>query len=977
MSILTNFGDAGKIPSYQRTLLGDVVPFPRPSDPPLRIAYTVLEAGSGRASPAKTFGIGADGNPIVTQHGSQPAAGTVRRILGSGSAGEILASLGATLDGMSERHALVCAPPPASREVWTFTTRKEEGGRDDVISRSATNFPAPAGSALFGLDLDVKGWPRDLFTRVQAHPGQITGILAALAPTFQKAALLVRPSSSVGVRNRETGQKTDQNAGQHRFLIATDGREIARAIGALHERLILAGWGYGFVHETGFVECRSLIDRAASTASERMWFEGRVQLADPRIELIPNGRCATLKNENGGAADLSTIADLSASERSQFEAVCAEIRAGSKTEASVKREAWRRKRKAELIARGVDPAKAEKTVGLAVEHHQLADDFLISFDDGMSATVSEILADPMSFHKKTGPDPFEPEYGGGRNKAVLYGDAQPVRIESQAHGGIRYTLVDIRRFFETPAPIRNGATGPVSAGPLFAEGPEPLDIFGDADPIALGDPPAGSLPPIIERWARSEARRKGVQLSFPAVAAVTVLAAAIGASLKIRVRQHDDWKEPASLWAVLIAPPGSAKTPVISEAVAPLRRLDGEWLKTDGPIHAEWVKASRRQKKDAPPPGPEPRIRRATVDDVTSERLVGIFADNPNGLLRDTDELAALLGGLGAYKKGADGDRSQLLRLFDGGSISRDRQTAGSTYAETALMGILAGSQPQKIAALAKDLGTDGLLQRFLFVMHDGIERRGIDEEPDREAAAAFERSVRGLKTADYGFLEPIRLTPDAARALNAAGERLDGLRHLPGAGAAFQDHVAKWGKFLPRLVLTFHAIEAFERAGRVDPTQPIGVEVVDMAARFAGFLMLHSIRFYETFFGTSEIVSEARWIAGFLLTRPELREIGRRDIYDVRKNLRGPDFRPLVAVMAELEAAGWIEAVKRENDGASRWTVNERIHARFAARADRETRDRAERHARIVAAGRERRHLEGRADALPVFPLSASSVFD
>lgn len=157
--------------------------------------------------------------------------------------------------------------------------------------------------------------------------------------------------------------------------------------------------------------------------------------------------------------------------------------------------------------------------------------------------------------------------------------------------------------------------------------------------------PAGALPSVLERWVCSEARRKGVQPSFPALAAVTVAASAVGASLKIAVRQHDDWTEPAGLWGALIAPPGSTKTPVISAAADPLRRLNDEWLRTDGPIHAEWLKQSRKkQKADAPPLGPEPRVRRGVVDDVTFERLTGIFADNPNGLLRDTDELSGVFG---------------------------------------------------------------------------------------------------------------------------------------------------------------------------------------------------------------------------------------------------------------------------------------------------------------------------------------------
>ncbi|WP_294644289.1 hypothetical protein [uncultured Aureimonas sp.] len=347
---LAHSADVGKASAKQ---LGDVVAFPRATTSSLRVEYTVLEAGAGRASPAKTLGVGAHDAPIVTQHGQQPAAGIVRRESVVGSATEVLSRLAITLEAMSDRQALVCAPPPPGQDVWEFVSQREAGDRTDVISRSAAHFPAPAGPALFGLDLDVKGWPPALLSRVKAFPEQIAGVLATVAPTFGGAAGLVRPSSSAGVRYRESGQETDKGAGQHRFYVGSDGREIARAVTALHERLILEGWGYGFVFESGHIDVRSLIDRSASVATERLWFEGRVKLADPRLELVPNGRKAVLRNEGGGPVDLSTIADLTADERARFGAMCDGIRQPLRALAETKRRVWKGKRRAELIGKGV------------------------------------------------------------------------------------------------------------------------------------------------------------------------------------------------------------------------------------------------------------------------------------------------------------------------------------------------------------------------------------------------------------------------------------------------------------------------------------------------------------------------------------------------------------------------------------------------------------------------------------------------
>jgi hypothetical protein len=88
--------------------------------------------------------------------------------------------------------------------------------------------------------------------------------------------------------------------------------------------------------------------------------------------------------------------------------------------------------------------------------------------------------------------------------------------------------------------------------PEIIEFAEPLDIFSDADPAELANPPPGSLPPMIELWARTESRRKGVPYIFAAAAAIGVASSAVGSSLRIAPRVHDEWTEPAALWLALV-----------------------------------------------------------------------------------------------------------------------------------------------------------------------------------------------------------------------------------------------------------------------------------------------------------------------------------------------------------------------------------------------------------------------------------------
>ena len=470
--------------------------------------------------------------------------------------------------------------------------------------------------------------------------------------------------------------------------------------------------------------------------------------------------------------------------------------------------------------------------------------------------------------------------------------------------------------------------------------PDPIDIFSHADPMELGTPPAGSLPETIRAVAVDESRRKGVPVAFAAAAAVGTIGAAIGAGLRIRPRLKDgEWTEPASLWITLVAPPGSAKSPTIKALLKPLSAVDAAWGRQDAPHHAEWDKkrAAHGRRKNAPEPGQEPPLRRAIVDDVTPESLVRILARNPRGVMRVTDELFAFLGSFGAYKRTGDGERSMALTLHDGGYIRVDRVGSGSLTAENALMGVLASTQPDKIQAKTRELSDDGLLQRFLFVLHDGVDRRGADVEPDAHAAAEYGAVVRAMSDLKPG--KTVTLTPEARGVLEAAERKIADLAHIPGASSAWAGHISKWGMFLPRLVLIFSAVRDFEDHGIAGLATPVNAETAEMAVRFAWFLLRHGLQFYTDFFGPSVAASDAKWIAGWLLTRTPTDSVTPRDVYQARHDFRGPEGRSaMLKAMGELERCGWVSVADRKPDeGPTKWTINPKIHQHFVQHAARE----------------------------------------
>ncbi|MER2196663.1 DUF3987 domain-containing protein [Methylobacterium brachiatum] len=482
---------------------------------------------------------------------------------------------------------------------------------------------------------------------------------------------------------------------------------------------------------------------------------------------------------------------------------------------------------------------------------------------------------------------------------------------------------------------------------------EPVDLFGEDDPADLSAPPPDSLPEVVEAFARTIAIQMGVPESFAAITTVAALAGAIGNALRLQVNQHSaDFRVPASLAVVIVARPGRKKSPTIDTVLAPHRALDRELHAASSQARSAWRAAhctpKGSPKAGAPPPPPE---RQILVDDATLEKQVRIHADNPAGIIRAPDELLAFLGNMGAYKRSSEGDRGTILKMLDGSAVKMDR-VSGTVRADSALMGLIASTQPDKIRTLTRDLGSDGFLQRLIFITDDGLDRLPQDVPVDRGAVAEYERAVRAMFALRSNSCGVVQLSPEARAILSQIWSRVRALGRLPGASEAWAGHISKWEGMTYRIALTFHALDSWACTGGV-PTgsgTDVTATTARRASRFITFLVRHALRFYGEFYEPSEHTAEAREVAGYLLTRPDILSVTARDIEKVRRPLAGK--RSLTqAAMRELEHLGWITVAERGAEGPSKWTVNPRIHERFAAHAEREKVQRAQAQAQIAAA--------------------------
>lgn len=406
----------------------------------LSISLSVLEAGFNAAPPVKTFGLRDDGTPYSTRQGAQPARGDVSRHDFIGTPVEILHSVAKLLGDMKSSEVLIPVPPSAKGNRLALVTKEELAIQPGTIARTKEHFPPVAGPALLPLDFDAKIWPAALRNRVE-QAGGVLRVLETVCRSFGGCAFLKRASSSAGIRDRLTGRQTAVDAGHHWYFLVQDGRDISRFVDVLHQRLIIAGFGCGFISQVGLVLPRSLVDVAASSNSSRLWFEGPPILDDDRLEFVPDVRRPVVVEADRQILDTHALPDLAEDEKRQFEAACSRIKTAMSEEARPVRAAYEERRIAQYVGKGKSRDQAERLVRHMVDRQELYGDVEIRLDDGSIVSVNDILEAPELFHKKTCADPLEWDYGSGQNLAVIHTDRHPYHIFSHAHGGTRYALL--------------------------------------------------------------------------------------------------------------------------------------------------------------------------------------------------------------------------------------------------------------------------------------------------------------------------------------------------------------------------------------------------------------------------------------------------------------------------------------------------------------------------------------------------------
>lgn len=465
----------------------------------------------------------------------------------------------------------------------------------------------------------------------------------------------------------------------------------------------------------------------------------------------------------------------------------------------------------------------------------------------------------------------------------------------------------------------------------------------------------------LDLWPKTLAQRaKEVSTtvgSDPLVSLWAGLGAVCGViDARIRLELMSGFKVPPVLWLMTIGDPGDRKTPGSEPMFTPLRNLElsdhkryaidrQHWEYKD----ASWAKARDAVLKyagspeglldptgtDAPPYAgdkPEPPVPlKITVDDITSQALVGMVAPRPRGVLCVQDEMNSW-----CYKvcNGATGEnRSTWVRSYEAKRYEVDRKGDGPTHCDNFAVSIYGNMQPQLLEEYFPRLTCDGLLQRFLpCVLRHDQTRIGQPIPEYLTSAAAWENLLHqtyALTPRTY------RLSPDGLKVYRAYQEWYEDRMKSERLLHTSNEFITAFGKITGlagRLILIFHAIES-------PFIDEVSADVVTRVVRIVREFIIPTYRYVFDSEGNMSTFDE--WVMSHILQNAdrdrirmsEIKGSARRQWEILKVNTHFMQYEWIITAMDTLERMEWVKRIDdktQESKGVAEWIINPHLKTTF-----------------------------------------------
>lgn len=453
---------------------------------------------------------------------------------------------------------------------------------------------------------------------------------------------------------------------------------------------------------------------------------------------------------------------------------------------------------------------------------------------------------------------------------------------------------------------RQAPTDPRERG--TSDAPAPVDLL---KPMAAPPLRADDVPDVLARFAESQARATGFDVSILLAAGIGAACAALSDDVRLCVAPRSSWFESARLWLAVVGGPGAGKSPGSKAAMAPIFALHREGI-------AAWMAAN----KDVDEPAPMPVLY---TSDSTTEALAESLRDHERGLLYFVDELESWLAAHDAYRSNGGGkDRGEWLRLYDGGPHQVNRIKRGAFFVANWGVSLLSATTPAALRKLAPKLPDDGLLQRLLLVLAQpcALPDASMLRVETRRPAEAWDTALRRLYAMPAAV---VHLSADARDAFERERVELHRLTQAyEDVHPSFAAHVAKRAAMLARLALAFHALEA------ASVGEDLAGATMERAVRFLRRQERHAMAVYGSMLGADTGMGLARDIARAILAS-RLDSFNRRELTPRCKPFRHADEPARQAALTLLADCGWITTKSAATAHGATWIVDPRAHELFA----------------------------------------------
>jgi hypothetical protein len=471
------------------------------------------------------------------------------------------------------------------------------------------------------------------------------------------------------------------------------------------------------------------------------------------------------------------------------------------------------------------------------------------------------------------------------------------------------------------------------------------------------------LPTNLRDWVVDIAERMNVPLDFVGIPAMVALGGVIGRRAGIKPQANTDWMETANLWGCIVARPGAAKSPVLSQVLAPINRLETKAARE----HAEAIKlhnagqsvlklergAVEKQIKDALEAGVSPSYReqatqrllgleasevpserRFMTSDCTAEKLGEICAANPDGVLVHRDELMTMFADLDREEKASA--RGFFLSGWGGNQgYTFDRIGRGTIRIPAVNLSVIGTSQPKRLGAyIASSLRNldDGMVQRLQLMSMPDLNGQFVeaDRPPDAQARGRAFECFEGLALKRFAEIGAQR-DPDTGEegvpffrfseaARQAFSDWRTGLEHRlgdPDLAPALAAHLSKYRGLIPRIALICHLASGGEGA--------VSAQALKQALVWAEYLEAHARRIYAMA-PSAESSLAARTILRKIQSGQLADGFTARDIKQKGwAGLRDPEVRAGLELLVELDWLRKIDVCRNVGRPTAIYRVNPR----------------------------------------------------